>query len=98
MSPVDTSTGMFKKICLFCKKARRKKATSDDASFKTSVEKYAKWLQDEDMLRIISGVDLVAKEVYYHRSCRRDYQNKAECTEAAKVDAAIVKDPKVHSE
>ena len=123
MSPVDTSTGMFKKICLFCKKARRKKggqeqrltrvetkedsdgevekskkATSDDASFKTSVEKYAKWLQDEDMLRIISGVDLVAKEVYYHRSCRRDYQNKAECTEAAKVDAGIGKDPKVHSE
>ena len=54
-----------------------------------SIKKYAGWLKDDGMLRKISGVDFVAKEIVYHAVCRKGYQARAEATfkEKAEKDA-----------
>ena len=48
--------------------------------------KYAEWLDDQTMLTRISAIDLSAKEVKYHGSCRNKYQSNAEATQKGQLD------------
>ena len=91
--PLKTNElGIFPRICLICNKIRKKKknveqplVNAQTKDIENSVKKYATWLNDEDMLRKVSGVDFVAKEIVYHAVCRKDYQATAEATPMGKV-------------
>ena len=43
-------------------------------------QKYANWLNDEEMLRRISNTDFIVKEIRYHGFCRIEYQTRARKT------------------
>ena len=97
--------GIFPRICLICNKIRKKKknveqplVNAQTKDTENSVKKYATWLNDEDMLRKISGVDFVAKEIVYHAVCRKDYQATAEATPMGKVGKNSMKNTDDHGE
>ena len=76
---------IFPKLCIICKQRRKKVngveqklVKTDTDCFAHNLRKYAIWLEDEEMLATISNVDLFAKEVQYHGSCRKQYQYAAE--------------------
>ena len=46
--------------------------------FENNVRMYALVLQDEHMLEKISGIDFLAKEVWYHAICRSNYQSRTD--------------------
>ena len=84
-SPIATDKcGVFHRVCLICKKTRRKKQGQEQSlvqaetkDIENNIKRYSMWLNDEDMLREISDIDFVAKEVVYHSACRKEYQSKA---------------------
>lgn len=83
--PQNTSTGLFDNKCLFCNsfskslgKGNRElvgRCETDEAEKK--IKEAAEVLQDNPMLARLGGVDMKAKEVRYHHSCRRSYIGKA---------------------
>ena len=77
-----SSSGIFPRDCLFCRKvwksqgkSRAKEKLGNCESFEASdaILAAARALDDSSMLSRISGIDLIAKEVRYHHSCRRSY-------------------------
>lgn len=93
--PVNASTaGIFPRQCLFCNQVRKRKKgggeeelgaceTKDAAG---NIQEAARVLKDDKILAKISGVDMIAKEVKYHHSCRSEYLKKAQrCIDRATV-------------
>lgn len=80
-----SSSGLFPPVCLFCGKATKSlgqhkkehlgNCETDQAG--QSIYDAAISLGDDEMLARIAGVDMIAKEVKYHHTCRRAYLNKA---------------------
>ena len=65
--------------CLFCenriKRQQRKEVLLKCITItaELSIKKAAEQKQDEQMLLKVRDIDLVAREAYYHASCRGDY-------------------------
>ena len=84
-APKPTSnTGVFPSVCLFCCSQRKKFKGVDqkllhvtEDSLQSSIEGYAKDMNDEEMLIRMSTIDFSTKEVKYHKVCRTNYQNRA---------------------
>lgn len=82
----SSTTGVLKKTCIFCKKENkfvRGRPTeklgiceTNDAGQKLKDAIVA--LNDQHLLAIVGDVDIFAKEVRYHHSCRRAYISKAD--------------------
>ena len=80
-----SASGVFRAVCLFCQQARKRvKGTEqklvnvETKDFEENIRKYATWKNDEYMLRNISNIDFVSKEVKYHSFCRIQYQRESE--------------------
>ena len=88
-----SSTGIFPRLCLFCncseKSAGKNKPTEKLGSCEVleraeSMKHAAQILCDAKLLTRKTGIDLVAKEVKYHHSCRKAYLQRAQrCTSEA---------------
>ena len=59
------------------KKNEQNLAQAETKNFEVNIKKYTNWLDDEEMLRKISNIDFIAKEIRYHRFCRTEYQARA---------------------
>ena len=90
-----TTAGIFTRQCLFCNQVRkRKKAGSEEElgacetkEAERRIREAARVLKDDKILAKISGVDMIAKEVKYHHSCRSEYLKSAQrCTAQVAVD------------
>lgn len=87
-----TSTGVFQKTCLFCKAVTKSLGKGKKESLgscetdqaEESIKKAAETLQDGPMLAQLGGLDMKAKEVKYHHSCRRSYLSRARSSEQRK--------------
>ena len=87
--PSTSSSGIFPRACLFCNKVwkslgrnRQTEKLGNCESFAATdaIIKAAQTMNDFPMLSKISGIDLIAKEVKYHHSCRRMYLQRAQRT------------------
>ena len=84
-STVTTArTGFFENKCIFCNKTQKKVKQQQQQliqvitfEIQQSILNEATELADVDLLRKVNGVDLIAKEAKYHKSCRVTYANKA---------------------
>ena len=83
--PSTSSTGVFETKCLFCcqgrKWARGKYEGLGDLKLGASADKILKSatiLGDNELLANISGLDLLAKQVKVHHSCRNEYTKRAD--------------------
>ena len=81
---ISTTSGVFVKQCIFCKKKNKKFKEAKQAlimasteNVKKNIKRYAEILKDEDILRLILDEDFVSKEMCYHSVCRVEYQNRA---------------------
>ena len=81
---ISTTSGVFVKQCIFCKKKDKKFKEAKQAlimasteNVKKNIKRYAEILKDEDILRLILDEDFVSKEMCYHSICRVEYQNRA---------------------
>lgn len=89
--------GIFPPVCLFCGNAKKSKGrhgkeplgNCETQAAAKSIFDTAVSLNDVEMLARISGVDMIAKEVKYHHSCKRSYLHKAprKETTALQVDS-----------
>ena len=75
-----SKSGIFPRICLFCKKARKKKGGTEEhlglcetKEAEQTIKAAAVAKQDNALLAKISDVDFCCKEVRYHHSCRSAY-------------------------
>ncbi|CAB4021739.1 Hypothetical predicted protein, partial [Paramuricea clavata] len=76
--PKSDRQGILKGTCIFCSKSRRKKNGKDEPRLKVatiagceSLYHRAKFSKNEHIKSLVrSGVDLIAKEAEYHKSCR----------------------------
>jgi hypothetical protein len=80
----DKSSHIFPTVCLFCDKKDKKISGKREVlhqietiEFQEIVLKEAQIKQDDQLIRKILGVDLVAKEGRYHNSCRKAYSYQA---------------------
>ena len=71
------NTGVYDKVCWFCKKIEITKNRKKEqlilvltTQFQEGLLNDAKALQDTEMIGRMSGVDFIAKEVHYHKTCR----------------------------
>jgi hypothetical protein len=80
-------TGCASTSCIFCNHVTKStgknkpKEQLGHCEFETgaiSIKKAANILKDEPMLVKLGDLDLIAKEVKYHHSCRNSYYKKAE--------------------
>ena len=88
IDPVDvSSSGIFPRVCLFCKhstkSAGRNKPKEQLGSCEydkgaENIKAAAQALDDAPMLTKLAGLDLKAKEVKYHHSCRKVYLQRAQ--------------------
>jgi hypothetical protein len=84
VSPSHTS-GIFPPSCIFCgsvskSKGRSGKEFPGNCETKNAAEAIydaAVKADDKQMLARISGIDIIAKEVKYHHSCKRSYLHRA---------------------
>ena len=87
--PSTSSSGVFQKECIFCNsitkslgKGRRESLGScETENAEQSIRNAVEILHDELILAKIAGIDMKAKEVKYHHSCRKAYLNKAKIAE-----------------
>ena len=76
--PKSDGQGILKGTCIFCSKSRKKKNGKDEPRLKVatiagceSLYHRAKFSKNEHIKSLVrSGVDLIAKEAEYHKSCR----------------------------
>ena len=47
---------------------------------KVNIKKCVSWLDEEEMLRKISNIDFIAKEIRYHGFCKIEFQTRARKT------------------
>jgi hypothetical protein len=91
--PIASTSGVFRKECIFCrhvtKSAGRLKkellASVETDQGEDSIRAAAEALHDERLITLLSGIDLKAKEVKYHHSCRKEYMNRAKNFQGAKI-------------
>ena len=62
------------------KKNEQKLVKTETKNFEVNIKTYANWLDDEEMLRKISSIDLIPKEIRYHGFCRTEYQTRTRKT------------------
>lgn len=79
----NQTTGILKKICIFCDKIYRYKNKTrigltlcSTKNFENNIRHYATKLNDFTLLTKILDTDFVAKEVCYHSICRIAYQKR----------------------
>lgn len=84
-SMTNSTTGIYKQICIFCLKKdkkhnciKQKLIKCETKEFDSNLKKMADVLNDHEMQGRIADNDLIAKEVYYHAMCRVTYQKKAD--------------------
>ena len=101
--PSTSSSGVFEQKCIFCNKVRKKISRDKPEELLTTVEyshgeisiqAAAERLNDTDLLAKISGLDLIAKELKFHHSCRRSYTSKAKRLR----DDASSQEPSAHEQ
>ena len=87
MTSCASTSGIFVDTCIFCNHVTKSKGKNKPkeqlghCEFETgaiSIKKAANILKDEPMLVKLGDLDLIAKEVKYHHSCRNSYYKKAE--------------------
>jgi hypothetical protein len=79
------TVGIFRKTCIFCNamtkslgKGRREPlGNCEQTKGAESIRNAAEALQDEVMMAKLGGIDLIAKEVRYHDTCRKSYLSQA---------------------
>ena len=89
ISILPSATGVLHPICIFCNKGRKKiggswKEPGKNEKHETeiAIRNKPKMLNDESMILKVGnynfgeGPDFVAKEVHYHRECKRNYLQK----------------------
>uniref|UniRef100_UPI00358DFCB3 uncharacterized protein isoform X1 n=2 Tax=Myxine glutinosa TaxID=7769 RepID=UPI00358DFCB3 len=86
-SPVQTAntSGIFPQVCLFCgqrqlsrgRHSKESLGSCETLEAENSIRKAATALEDNRLLSKITGVQLVAKEVKYHPSCKSKYLKSA---------------------
>ena len=85
-STPNSTSGVFPRVCLFCKavskstgKGTRETLGNCEVPEKSeAIRTAAVALEDDSMITKLAGVDVIAKEVKYHHSCRRTYLRRAE--------------------
>ena len=91
-----SSSGVFPSVCLFCGMATRslgqhKKeqlGNCEELGAGKKIQDAATTLKDEVMMAKIAEIDMIAKEIKYHHTCRRTYLNKAKAvTSKQNIDA-----------
>jgi hypothetical protein len=83
--PNTSSSGVFSAVCLFCEnvtkyqgRGKREYLGSCETEIASkSIFDAAIILDDDNVLSKIAGIDMIAKEVKHHHSCRRAYMNRA---------------------
>ena len=88
-NPSTSHSGILPHVCLFCNKVWKsagrnrqseKLGNCENLPATEAIVNAAKALNDSSILSKISGIDLIAKEVKYHHSCRRVYLKRAQRT------------------
>lgn len=83
----DASTGIFPHVCLFCDnatkslgkdKSKEQLGGCETISAAENIKEAAMILNDYGMLAKIADLDLIAKEVKYHHSCKNKYLKQAQ--------------------
>ena len=95
----QSTSGIFPKDCLFCKKKKLSKGklrvempgSCETLEADESVRRAAEILHDDEMLNKIAGVDFVTKEVKYHNSCKSKYLKSAERAKMAPCNVVLEK-------
>ena len=90
-----TSQGLFPAACIFCNKSRKRKKNNVDEELgscetkdgERRIRQAIEMLNDKELLPKISGVDLIAKKLKYHHSCRSDYLKKAQRSQTLSINA-----------
>ena len=89
--------------CLFCEKNRITKKHQIEKLVKCvtktaedSIKEAASKKQDEHILGKVQDIDLVAREVHYHASCRKDYTREAERHGTAPKDEDEIRKQTAH--
>ena len=80
-APITSTTGVVKKMCIFCKGPDRKHFPSgfetlspcETIQAQDSILNAARQLNDKEFLREYEHIDFIAKEVNYHKTCRARY-------------------------
>jgi len=82
--PGSCPSGIFPMKCLFCRKVRRKKGSTEETltacemkQAESTIKSAAVARNDYRLQGKVANIDFVAKEVKYHHSCRRLYINLA---------------------
>lgn len=83
----EASTGVFPRVCLFCdnatkslgkNKGKEQLGGCETTSAAENIKEAATSLNDYRMLSKIADLDLIAKEVKYHHSCKNKYIKQAQ--------------------
>lgn len=92
--PKSDEQGLLKGKCIFCGKARKKKKNSEEPRLRIStldgcqtLADRAKFSRNERIKSLVrTGVDLIAKEAEYHKSCRAAFYLETDnrCSETSK--------------
>ena len=90
----ENSKGIFKNVCLFCNSERRRSKSGilenlgscETIQAENSIKEAAIIQGDSIMQAKISGIDMIAKEVKYHHSCRSNYLRMASRKSGVKKD------------
>ena len=103
ISTLPSATGVLPPICIFCNKGSEKiggswKEPGKNEKHETeiAIRNKPKMLNDESMILKVGnynfgeGPDFVAKEVHYHRECKRNYLHKKDKSRNIK-DSALKK-------
>ena len=78
--------GIVLKTCIFYGKLRKtvkknvQKQYRLKKNLKVNIKKCVSWLDEEEMLRKISNIDFIPKEIRYHGFCRIEFPARARKT------------------
>ena len=96
-SPATTS-GVLEKHIFFCCRTRKNKnnkrytlinCVTDE--FEKNIKKFAVSREDHQLLAKIQDICFSAKEIYYHSTCRVEYENIAKATPLVKEELSLTK-------
>ena len=96
-SPATTS-GVLEKHIFFCCRKRKNKnnkrytlinCVTDE--FEKNIKKFAVSREDHQLLAKIQDICFSAKEIYYHSTCRVEYENIAKATPLVKEELSLTK-------
>jgi hypothetical protein len=97
-SRVSEKSTLFPYECIFCGKVRKSIKGKEEqltkcltATAENSIKDAADRKRDENLLCKIRNVDLIAKEVCYHSTCRKAYTRARESLEESAIDDGLTK-------